>query len=263
MKHLKSSFRDLHRLFEQSITVRDIAEPLSSFDESYPAEAAREFMEERDYDVVGVRNEGAITGFVERSDLREGVVGDVSRPFGEGEVVEESEPLLTALETLKTGRWVFVQFLGNPSGIVTRGDLQKAPMRMWLFGLLSLFEMQLLRRIRSSHGDESWKRYLGDDRIEEASRILSLRKERNEAIDLADCLQIADKKMIFAKSEVLSKLIAPMSRRSWEKFMRDVERLRNNLAHANDLGSEDWPKIAETVEQLESLLGTLESVSRQ
>lgn len=41
--------------------------------------------------------------------------------------------------------------------------------------------------------------------------------------------------------------------------MKDAESLRNNLAHANDLGSENWPKIAETVEKVEALLRNLES----
>jgi hypothetical protein len=41
MEHVKSSFRDLHQLFEKSITVCDIGEPLASVDQDYPAKQAR------------------------------------------------------------------------------------------------------------------------------------------------------------------------------------------------------------------------------
>lgn len=57
MKHFKSSFQELHQIFERSITVRDIAEPLTSFDQGDQAERAKPFMASREYDVVGVRND--------------------------------------------------------------------------------------------------------------------------------------------------------------------------------------------------------------
>lgn len=156
MKHLKSSFRDLHRLFEQSITVRDIAEPLASFDQDYPAPRASEFMASRGFDVVGVRREGSIEGYALQEDLTSGNVGDHLRDLEEGDMLRESDPLLRALESLKTRNWIFIRFLGDPSGVVTRGDLQKAPMRMWLFGLISLLEMQMLRCIRGINENDDW-----------------------------------------------------------------------------------------------------------
>jgi hypothetical protein len=258
MKPLKSSYHDLHRIFEQSITVREIAEPLSSFDESQPAGKAKKFMEARDFDVVGVRSEGTIIGYVQREDLRSGVVGEFVTAFDDDLVLHESDPLLTALEAMKNQRWVFVRFLGNPSGIITRGDLQKAPMRMWLFGLLSLLEMQLLAWIREVHPEDGWRSHLNPDRLTEAESLMEKRRTRNEAIDLASCLQLADKKMIFAKSDLLFEMLAPYSKRAWEKLMRDVENLRNNLAHSNDLESEEWPRIADIVEEVEALLKKME-----
>src|SRR3989304_8802400 len=69
MKHLKSSLNALRELFEHSITVRHISEPLASFEADHPAAQVLEFMEEKDYDVVGVRKNGLVSGYVRREDL--------------------------------------------------------------------------------------------------------------------------------------------------------------------------------------------------
>jgi hypothetical protein len=75
--------------------------------------------------------------------------------------------------------------MGHVSGIITKGDLQKAPLRMWLFGLLSLIEMQLLRLIRTTYPDDTWTQLLSYGRLGKAQQFLEDRQRRNEAIDLA------------------------------------------------------------------------------
>jgi hypothetical protein len=258
MKHLKSSYQDLHRIFRNSITAREIAEPLASFEKEHPAPKVRKFMEERDFDVVGVREDGVITGYVLRESLGSDTVGDYMRPFSELEVIDESNPLLDTLEALRYSRWVFIRFLGNPSGIVTRGDLQKAPMRMWLFGLISLLEMQLLRRIRDVYAQNEWQEYLTSGRLEAAQRIYEERKRRNDLIDLAECLQLADKKTIYKKSPKLFELLDFETPGDWNNFMIEVENLRNKIAHSNGIASEAWPSIAHVAGNIERNLVRLE-----
>jgi hypothetical protein len=263
MRRLKSSYHDLHRMFRQTVTVREIAEPLASFERDQPAARIRAFMKQRDFDVVGVREEGMVTGYVVRDGLGEGVVGDHEIDFENEITLEESAPMLDALEALGSKDWVFIQFLGNHSGIITRGDLQKAPMRMWLFGLISLLEMQLLRCIREAHPNDTWTEFIGAERLAAARRLHVQRQVRNDAIDLAECLQLADKKTAFARSPRLSELIAPQSKRTWEKFMSDVENLRNRLAHANDLDPNAWTETTRTAEQVEVLLMHLEETANR
>ena len=141
MKHLKSSLRDLRELFEHSITVKDIVEPLTSFDADHPADQARLFMEEKDYDVVGVREDGLVSGYARRPDLSGGKLGDYLVQFYEPvdepvELLPETTPLVKVFEALHDSSRAFVLVLGEVGGIVTRGDLQKIPVRMWLFGFL-------------------------------------------------------------------------------------------------------------------------------
>jgi hypothetical protein len=259
MNHLKSSYHDLHRLFESSITVREIAEPLTSFDEGSVSTEVRHYMEHNDFDVVGVQRRGRLTGYVSRGSLKKGLLKEYAQPFQPGQLVADSASLLTALAVLKATPYLFVQFLGNPSGIITRGDLQKAPMRMWLFGLFSLLEMQLLRWIRELHPEDSWKEFLDPHQLDKAELFLEKRKYRNEAIDLADCLSLGDKRTIFSRSPKLLILVAPIAKREWDNLMRDVEALRNTVAHSSDLAADSWPRVAKIVEEVETILRKLEA----
>lgn len=269
MKHLKSSYRDLHRLFSQILTVRELAEPLASFERDHPVGRVRAFMVERDYDLVGVREEGVTTGYARRDRLTGERLADCMEPIHEQEVLDESEPLSTALARLSAGRWVFVSFLGTPSGIVTRGDLQKAPMRMWLFGLISLFEMQLLRWVRDAYPDGSWAPLLKANRLEGAEKVFASRKRANDATDLADCLQLCDKGTLFLKSPDLRKALSDqakehrgsLSATGWESFVRATTALRDQIAHSSSISSDAWPEIVELVQRIEKFMEVLEATS--
>jgi hypothetical protein len=57
MKHLKSSLSDLRHFFSHTITVRDIAEPLASFDADQEGKDVRAVLEKRNFDVAGFRHE--------------------------------------------------------------------------------------------------------------------------------------------------------------------------------------------------------------
>jgi hypothetical protein len=258
MRHLKSSIKDLHRIFRQSITAREIAEHLVSFEADHPTSKVKVFMKARGFDVVGVREEGFITGYVQYADLEDGVVGDHRKVFDSSKVLNESDPMLDTLEALKDSRWVFIKFLGNPSGIVTRGDLQKAPMRMWLFGLISLFEMQLRRRIREQYPKGEWFEYLPEKRRDKAKLLFSERKERKEEIDLVECIYLTDKATVFHKSNSLKEVLSIQNKKEWASFMVKLSDLRNKLAHANPIESTEWPGIAEKARKVEEYLAILE-----
>jgi hypothetical protein len=256
MKHLKSSLTNLRELFERTVTVSQIAEPLVSFDAGKPGADVRALMEQRDYDVVGVRTDGLVTGYVIRAELTDGNIGALRRDIGEGHQVRESEPLLSAITLLRSQRYVFVRVLGQVGGIITRGDLQKTPVRLWLFGLLSLLEMQMQRTLLRQYPADAWTALLSESRLASARRIFDERQRRNEAIDLSDCLQLCDKAAILKEDLfVLGKF---ESRARLSQFLNDIERLRNALAHANDILNGRWPELVDLVTDMESVLGGLE-----
>ena len=259
IKHLKSSLSELRELFERSINVKHVAEPLISFDANYSASQVRKFMEEKDYDDIGVRQNGLVSGYARKSDITNGQLGDYLIAFEPRDLLLETTPLVNVLERLKDIPRAFVIFLGQVGGIVTRGDLQKAPIRMWLFGLVSLIEMQLLRLIREYHSAESWKLLISPKRLTQAEVLLADRRKRNEAIDLADCIQFADKRDIVVKTEGLCKLLGFTSKNIAKGLLKELEDLRNQLAHSQDILTGSWPDIANLIAKSEHLLHTCEN----
>ena len=260
MKHLKSSLYDLHQLFDRSVSVRHLAEPFVSFDAQRFATEVRAFMESKDFDIVGVRYNGAVVGYVERATLKEGTLEQYRSPFDERLILDEWRPLLEALQLLAESSRVFVVAMGQVAGIITKGDLQKAPMRMWLFGVLSLLEMQLLRLIRAAYPQDSWKSLISPSRIEKAQQILQDRKRRNEAIDLADCLQFSDKRTIVVKSDRLCHVLGCTSKGVGEDLLEELEHLRDELAHAQDIITGRWPRLVELAKTAEQILAACEAL---
>jgi len=201
MKHLKTSLYDLRQVFERGVTVRYIAEPFVSFDASRDVNEVRKFMEGRDFGVIGVRQNGIIAGYVERNSLQAGTLEQYIKPFDKENALDEWSPMLSALDLLVRFPQVFITIMGAVWGIITKGDLVKNPVRIWIFGVLSLLEMQFLRLIRNMYPNSEWTELISKNRVLKAEELLLERKRGNEAIDLAGCLELVDKYTIFTKEQ--------------------------------------------------------------
>ncbi len=258
MKRLKSSAQDLRDLFTTSITARHIAEAFVSFDADRSAAEVSTFMKKKDFDVIGVRHDGQVSHYAKRSDLGSDTLGDVELAFEAKHLVPESAPLLKTIEMLAEPPRVFVLVPGEVGGIVTRGDLQKAPVRMWLFGLISLVEMQLLRVIRAYYPDESWKDRLSEGRRCKAEKLYNERPDKEE-IDLTDCLQFCDKRDIVGKTVALWASLGFESADDWKELLKDLERLRNKLAHSGDIATRNWHRILELAKNAEGIIRKCEN----
>lgn len=259
MKHLKSSLHNLRQVFDRGVSIRYIAEPFASFDALRNATDVRAFMEAKDFDVVGVRQEGTVVGYVDRADLQEGTLEQHMKQFNKRDLLDDRSPMLKALDLLSSSPQVFVVVMGEVWGIITKGDLQKAPVRMWLFGMLSLLEMQFLRLIRAVYPEDEWKGLISEDRLTKAKALLQERQQRNEAIDLADCLQFADKRTIMLKNDSLRHALGFSSKREGKRVLKDLEHLRDELAHAQDFISGRWPELVDLAQEAEQRLENCEA----
>jgi len=249
-----STVHSLRRVFQQGFVVHDIAEPLVSFDDSTSAEKVRAFMDAQRFEIVGIRKEGRVEGYVELVNLGSGVCADYIKSFDETQVILDSTALADLVVRLKEQRRLFVLILGQIGGIVSRTDLQKPPVRMWLFGMVTLIEMRFSRLIEQYYPDEKWKQYLSDGRIQKSEQLLAERIRRNQELSLLDCLQLTDKSQILARSEKLRGLTRFESRRQLEDAAKMLEKLRNNLAHSQDIITGDWDTIVLLAERLDSVL---------
>jgi hypothetical protein len=257
-----SSIENLRRVFAEGFSAQDIAEPLVSFDASTPMAEALKLMNDQDFDVVGVRQQGLAVGYLERENASDGACGERLRAFDESSVISDSTALADVVLGLAHSPRLFVQALGAVSGIVTMSDLQKPPVRMWLFGMVTLMEMRLSSLIEQLCPGDSWKRYVSESRLQKAEALLEERRRRNQSLQLADCLQFSDKGQIVAKNEAIRSLTRFSSRRQVEEAVKALESLRNNLAHSQDIVACDWETIVMLSQLQDNLISGTEAVQR-
>lgn len=261
MKHLKSTLAHLRELLDRSLSTKFIMESLHSFDERRDRASILEFMRQKDFDAVGITRRGRAIGFVERKDLEINVVADGWLRFAPSDCLRDRDPISSALAALETRPRVWVRTRTGVTGIVTRGDLQKAPVRMWLFAGVSLLEMQMLRVIRARYPDRSWKSLVSDNRRRYAERNLDTLRRRNEGTDLEDCLGFSDKARIVLSAPEMVKYFGFPSEQVAQEKLREIQTLRNLLAHSQDIVSSDASRLARIARDIESLLSKCEAWS--
>jgi len=264
MKQLKSRSQDLRSLFEKSITIEYVAEPLKTVNSVISVQEIFRWMQEQDFDVVGIETEGIVTGYLEKNSLNDqssGKCKNHEKAFLPQDLIAISTPLIKLLPLLQSKARLFVLDCNSVTGIVTQGDLQKSPVRMLLFSLVTLLEMNLLRIIRLYYSSNSLANILTQERLQAAHKLLQESRDRNEATDLLDYLQFCDKRDLILDNPELIQKLELKSKNSGEKFLKNAEKLRNKLAHAHDLvGGSSWSELISLAERLEKLLILCEQI---
>ncbi len=247
----ESQFR---RMFSEIFTARDIAEPLPSFDYEQSATDVRAALEDQQKEVASIRIMGTVKGFVLRQELEGGGhCGGAIRYFKVDQVVNGGSSLTNVVHVLTRHDFCFVTLLGEVVGVIQRDDMNKPMVRMWLFGIITLIEMSLTRMLGEYFPGDSWEAELSQGRLAKAQAFRQERLRRNQHCSLADCLQLSDKGYILIGHPPALSGLGFDSRRSARRAIRDLESLRNNLAHAQDIATHDWAQIARLSQRVQEM----------
>ena len=230
----------LRRLFFEGFSALDLAEPLVSFDLSADACTIRQLLFDKDFDLVGIRRDGLVCGYARRDSLNSGQCGDHLIPFCNSDLVSETASLVDVVRSLNLNRRCFVTVLNQPAAIITLDDLEKPAMRMFLFGVVAITEMVMTDLLRLKYADGSWQELLSETRLAKAKALHEERARRGQNVDLLDCLQFGDKGWILSYDEEWRKTVGYQSRREMREALKDLEMLRNNLAHAQAIIPHAW-----------------------
>jgi hypothetical protein len=234
----------LRRLFLEGFSAMDIAEPLVSFDESARAEDVRRFMETKQYDIVGVRRNGLVDGYVRREELIAGSCGESLRPFTpDDDLVPDTANLIDVVKSLAINKQCFVTILDRVGAIIALSDLEKPPMRMFLFGMITMIEMSMTELLRQRYPNNSWQELLSAQRVAVARNLQEERSRRGQQVELLDCLQFGDKGWILTYDEDIRKSLGHKSRKETRTAVKEFETLRNNLAHTQEIIPSGWQRI--------------------
>lgn len=238
-----SSQERFRKLFTEGFKAKDIAEPLISFDADRPAAEVKEFMVERKLRVIGLREQGIATGYGLVNELGDGQCSSYLHPFGDHEIVTDDAPLNEVIATLDKNEYCVVSVLGDVVAIISKTDIQKPPVRMWLFGMIVIIEMFIVRKVEEIFPDKAWIKFLSAGRLEKAYKLREERRRRNQDPRLLDCLQFSDKTQILLQDEAMREDFGWESKKQALTALARLESLRNNLSHSQDILTHDWDSI--------------------
>ncbi|WP_194976055.1 CBS domain-containing protein [Aquiflexum lacus] len=231
----------LRLLFEEQINVLPIAENLVIFEK----ENFKEEMERRNFHSAVVDVEGVMMKYDEGD--------DVLKPISQEDLMEANTPLLKAFRMLISQRRFFIKDEdGKLSYIVTRTDLDKIPLRIGFFGLISLLETHLKDMIRKQL--PHWEESLTENRLSQARSLYEWKQARKEEIDLVQCLQFGDLGSIFSKNQRFKKFDPSLSRDRFVQTMNNIGQLRDALAHSQSHLGFSWDEIDQMIGFIRSII---------
>lgn len=236
----------MNELFLGAFTARSIVHPLPSVDDPLAADVAA-IMDQHGLPVVGVRRLGMVSGFVSRENPAS------PQPFAPGQVVGMDAPFSEVILVLSQHNQCFVSLLGAVMGIITRDDLQHPYARMWLFGIVTMLEMEAVTTIERLWPDNAWTSLISANRLAKAELLFAERLRRGQHSSLSSCLQFSDKMQILLEDETVFHAFNFPSKKAARKTCRNLESLRNNLAHAQDIVAFDFAQVATIARRIESL----------
>ncbi len=193
-------------------------------------EAVRDDERFRGFDHVPVVNEaGHVVGVLAPNEPTWGAVREAMQPLDGTMLVSADEPLARFLPTLADGPYRLVVRGTRISGIVTRSDVLKLPVRLLAFTLVTHLEMTMASLIRAKHPhDDTWMDLVEPYRQKGVlGKFKRLQKHKLDP-SLLECTDFRDKRVVVAKLYVLD-----------DTFLTEteqVEGMRNAIAHAADYG---------------------------
>ena len=241
------------RILDQGFSAMDIAEPLPSLDGDQPALRAKEFMITNKLDILGVRKDASIIGYVLPADLTDGTCSEHIRSFGHN-IITDSTSIADVIIQLEELDFTFISILGTVSEVMIKDDIDKPPVRMWLFGIVTILDMYISRQVEITFPDDEWQAKLSPQRLEKAIKLQEERLRRNQRARLIDCLQLTDKAYILVKDPASKEDLNFTSKRDAERQIKSFESLRNNLAHTQSLTTYDWKTIVSLAERQDKIL---------
>ena len=188
--------------------------------------------------------------------------GDIAEPVEPGDstaqaaaetqLVDQVAPLTHVIEALSRHDTCFVADAGKVVGRIGRAEVQGPVVRMWLFGMITTIEWMITEDIRASALD--WTGFVTPARLEKARSLQAARALHGREVALLDCLQLSDKVRIYRQiDESPRPLFQGASKAESQRLVRDLEELRNSLAHAQDIVTHDWTQVVRLARRLDEL----------
>jgi hypothetical protein len=185
-----------------------------------------------DFDQIPVRHKSRVIGVLERDETVKGSVRENMRILDDSVLVSSDEPLTRFVPLLKKYPYRLVLVGTEIKGIVTRSDIAKAPVRLLAFTLVSHLEMVMTDVIRKRcPDDEAVLHYLDKQRQKKLEGRLKRKRGHNLVLPMIELADLSDKRYVLSEIYALGQKAV--------QELKEVEELRNAVAHARDYAKTD------------------------
>jgi len=231
-----------------------------------PSDAAA-WLNENGYDAAPVYADNGPTGFIHKDDVTTdddgNTLDDHLTPLTIDYMISGDTSFTDVLSALIENP---VYFLGGPNhvtGILTRADLNTAPVRIYLFDRITYLEEHLRELILDTKPD--WKTTpVTTDELDDIEDRYEDAQAANVALDELHYAQFSTLETIATSVEACWQTCGFSTKGGADSRLHDVTDLRNDVAHANLLventDSNDFLSNGRTTENLYNTLETIDQV---
>lgn len=167
----------------------------------------------------------------------EGTVAERAMPITPGMIVSASTPLLEMPPLFEKHYFFFVLFHHAITHFVSFQDMDRLPMKLCLFSLLMDLEARILQVLTGGSPStvQQYLGYLSKGRMEKARSLCEMKYDRESPVALLQCTTFIDKKQILRKDPVLFSKLPFESKRELDRFFKQAEDVRNQIAHSDSV----------------------------
>ena len=217
---------------------------------------------ERQYDHLPVTNDdgGDIIGLLHTRECVQYAsgterVGGHFQPLSEGDLIGANASILDFIKEADSRPCRLIVSESEIIGLVTLSDLQRLPVRVALFALITGLERTMAGAIRKKYtADEDWLRLLGQCRQEKINGEVGKSKKQYGYVNRLLFTQFCDKRDI-----LLHFFPSSLSKTKLRRQLEGIEKLRNQVAHASDYAATqtDAQNVCAVVRSLLKLRGEI------
>ncbi len=143
----------------------------------------------------------------------------------------------------------FATVCGEVSAVGVLASINTPVARMRLFGIVTMAAMLMTKLIGEHFPDGAWRTLVSEGRMEKAT--LLERERRGQHSSLLGCLQLSDKGQIMTERPEMLRAFGFPFKRVAKRIIKEVESLRNNLAHSQDIVTHGWASIVRIASRVE------------
>ncbi len=201
-----------------------------------------------------LRSLRVLTTAFRAADLAEPVAATSAGLPAEAPTVAAEATLFDVIRLLTDHEQIRVSGSDGAERVIARADLQKLVGRTWLFGMVAFIEIVLTTRVARRWSEAEWSAKLPAGRLEKCRQVRDERRRRGQVCELIDCLQFSDKAQILIDDPLELSLLGFASKTAAKRATGELELLRNNLAHSQEIVTDHWFQIAGLARRIEATM---------